>query len=298
MTRRPVALNALIDEVLILLRHALEADGIAVELHLAEDLPVLQADTGQLHHVIANLITNAHQAMRQSAPPRRLTLTTAVNTDGTQVTLEVADTGPGIPADLQHRIFELFFTTRTQEGGSGLGLSLCRNAIEAHGGALRLSSQVGHGTTVYVTLPIAVSTDEPSPETPADAAAPESTRRARLLLIDDEPGVQRALRNLLQRSGHEITIVENGHEGLAALQEGSYDVILCDVRMPGLDGPGLYSELERRSPHLLSRLIFLTGDVLSPEVQDFFEQVDCPYLIKPFQVQDVRHLIQQVLGAR
>jgi signal transduction histidine kinase len=97
MARRPVSLNALIDDVLVLLRHSLEADGIDLELHLADHLPLLEADANQLHHVIANLITNAHHALRQSEPPRHLTLTTSVSEAGTQVTLEVADTGPGHP---------------------------------------------------------------------------------------------------------------------------------------------------------------------------------------------------------
>jgi nitrogen-specific signal transduction histidine kinase/CheY-like chemotaxis protein len=296
-TRSPVALNALIDEVLILLRHALKADDIAVELHLADGLPPLQADIIQLHHVIANLIANAQQALRQSPPPRRLTLTTAVDTAGTQVTLEVTDTGPGIPEDLQRRVFEPFFTTRAQEGGSGLGLSLCRSVIEGHGGTIRLRSQVGHGTTVHITLPIVPSSDVSSAEPPADAGAPAS-HRARILIIEDEPAGQNALRSLLQRSGHGITTASNGHEGLAALQECSYEVILCDMRMPGMDGPGFYRELERRSPHLLSRLIFLTGDVLSPEAQAFFEQVNRPRLVKPFHAQDVRRMIQQLLEAQ
>jgi two-component system NtrC family sensor kinase len=123
-------------------------------------------------------------------------------------------------------------------------------------------------------------------------------RRARILLIDDEPGVQHALQRLLQRSGHEITLAANGHEGLAALETGAYEVILCDIRMPDLDGPGFYREVERRYPHLVSRVIFLTGDVLSPEAQAFFAQVACPRLVKPFQAQEVRRLIQQVLEAR
>ena len=95
-----------------------------------------------------------------------------------------------------------------------------------------------------------------------------------------------------------IIMASNGHEGLEAIREGSYDVILCDVRMPGLDGPGLYRELEQHYPHLLSRMIFLTGDVLSPEARDFFEQVDCLRLIKPFRAREVRQLIQQMLAAQ
>jgi len=109
--------------------------------------------------------------------------------------------------------------------------------------------------------------------------------------------MRRALRRLLQRSGHGIIMASNGHEGLEAIREGSYDVILCEVRMPGLDGPGLYRELEQHYPHLLSRMIFLTGDVLSPEARDFFEQVDCLRLIKPFRAREVRQLIQQMLAA-
>ena len=188
---------------------------------------------------------------RKQAEEALRTLTTAVNTAGTQVTLEVADTGPGIPAELQHRVFEPFFTTRPQEGGSGLGLSLCRSVIEAHGGAIGLSSQVGQGTTVHITLLVAPPAEVQAPETPGEADASGPTRHGRILLIDDEAGVRRTLQRLLQRSGQDITLAANGHEGLAALETGAYDLILCDIRMPNLDGPGFYHELGRRYPHLL-----------------------------------------------
>jgi two-component system CheB/CheR fusion protein len=294
-TRSTVSLNALIEEVLVLLRHALEADGIALALHLAEELPTLEVDANQLHHVIANLVTNAHQAVKQSEPPRQITLTTSVNAERTQVTLAVADTGPGIPPEIERRVFDPFFTTRPQAGGSGLGLSLCRSIIEAHGGDIRLSSQVGQGATVHLTLPVTSPAQGQTPETPDELEMPESAHRGRILLIDDEVTVQRALQRLLQRSGHDLTLAANGREGLAALQGRAYDVILCDIRMPDLDGPGFYREVARLYPHLLSRIVFLTGDVLSPEVQTFFDQVDCPRLIKPFQAREVRRLIQHML---
>jgi CheY-like chemotaxis protein len=140
--------------------------------------------------------------------------------------------------------------------------------------------------------------DSPSPEAPPESVEPAPTQRGTILLIDDEPGVQRALRRLLQRSGHEITTTANSREGLAALEARSYDVILCDLRMPDLDGPGLYRELARRHPHLLLRVIFLTGDMLSPEAQAFFSQVNRPRLEKPLKAQEVRRVIQQVLEAR
>ena len=296
-TRSAVALHAVVGDVFALLGHGLEADDIIVECHLAENLPPLWADPHQLHHVVANLITNAHHALRQTAPPRQLRLTAAANADRSQVILEVSDTGPGIPDDLQRRIFDPFFTTKPQGVGSGLGLPLCRNIIEGHGGAIHIASQTGHGTTVRVTLPVAAA-EVRSLETSPEPVALAQPQRGAILLIDDDPSLQKVLRRVLQRNGHDVIVAGNGQEGLAALEERSYDVILCDMRMPGLDGPGFYREIEHSYPSLLSQIIFLTGDVLSPEAEAFFAKVDCPRLVKPVKAQEVRQAIQQKLEAQ
>ena len=293
-TRQAVALNTVIGDVLVLLGHALAADGITVQLHLADDLMPLWADANQLHHVVSNLLTNAHDALRQAAPPRHLTLTTAASADRTQVLLTVTDTGPGIPEDLQRRIFEPFFTTKSQRGGSGLGLPLCRSMVEGHQGSIRLTSRPGQGTTVHVALPAT------APEIRAPEAVPEPAAPApggAILLIDDEAIMVQSLRRLLQRDGHEVTTAATGLEGLAALEARAYSVILCDMRMPDLDGPGFYRELERRYPHLVSRVIFLTGDVLSPDAQAFFTQTGRPSVVKPFNAREIRWVIRQVLEA-
>lgn len=299
-TRNNVALNAVIGDVLVLLRHALEVDGIALHFAMADDLPFLWADAHQLHHVVSNLITNAHHALRQTTPEaRHLTFMTRANMERTQITLEVIDTGPGIPEDLQRRIFEPFFTTKTQETGSGLGLPLCRNIVEGHGGSIAIFSQPEHGTRVSITLP-AAPTGFQLPVT-AEKAAEQihpTQHHGTILLIDDEPGMQQALQRLLRRSGHVIVTAANGYEGLAALEKQTFDIILCDMRMPVLDGPGFYRELERRSPHLLSRIVFLTGDVLSQGSETFFTRVGCPHLSKPFKISEVRQVIQQILAAQ
>lgn len=295
-TRHAVALNAVIGDVLVLLEHPLQVDNVTVQRHLEEKLPPVWADAHQLHHVVINLLTNAHHALQQSTSPRHLILTTTADTDRNQVILEVADNGAGIPQEVQRRIFDPFFTTKPQGEGSGLGLPLCRNIIEGHEGTLFLASQPGQGTTVRVTLPLAAA-ELPSPEAPAESAGPSQAHSRAILLIDDEPGVQKALRRVLQRSGYEVTTAANGQEGLAALEQGTYEVILCDMRMPDLDGPGFYHELAQRHPHFLSRIIFLTGDSLSPESQAFFAQSDCPHLIKPFSARKIRQVIQRVLEA-
>jgi two-component system NtrC family sensor kinase len=295
-TRQAVALNAVIRDVLVLVGHGLEADGITVQLHLADDLMPLWADANQLHHVVSNLLTNAHDALRQTAPPRHLTLTTAASTDRTQVLLTVTDTGPGIPEDLQRRIFEPFFTTKSQRGGSGLGLPLCRSMVEGHHGSIRLTSRPGQGTTVHVALPVTAPNVQ-TPEAAPDPASPAPVAGGAILLIDDEALIALSLRQLLQRDGHDVTTASSGLEGLAALEARAYEVILCDMRMPGLDGPGFYRELERRHPHLRSRVIFLTGDVLSPDAQAFFTQTGRPSVVKPFNVREIRRAIRQVRAA-
>jgi CheY-like chemotaxis protein len=118
------------------------------------------------------------------------------------------------------------------------------------------------------------------------------------LIIDDEPGMRRALQRLLAHSGHDVATAANGKEALAALEARSYEVILCDLRMPDLDGAGFFRELERRHSHLSSRVVFLTGDVLGPEAQAFFAQVANLRLEKPFKTQQIRQVIQQVLETR
>ena len=293
--RRTVQLNTVIGEALQLLTYMLQVDDIAVELHLAPDLPMLWADPHQLHQVVLNLVTNAHQALREVPGLRRLTLTTRPNPTGPSVSLEVADTGPGIPPAIQARLFEPFFTTKPIGIGTGLGLPLCQGIIEGHEGTISLQSQPGHGTVFRIELPVqAVAASGPQVPT---AGTPPSGREltAAILVVDDEPGVVRALAYLLRRTGHEVDTAANGRFALEKLQSRTYDLILCDLRMPECDGPTLYHELQHRHPQFCQRLIFLTGDTLAPEAQAFLEEVGTPRLTKPCRAAQVRQVVQQVL---
>jgi CheY-like chemotaxis protein len=141
------------------------------------------------------------------------------------------------------------------------------------------------------TVPITVS------ETPVSEALLPVKDKA-ILIIDDEPGIVSALAYLLRRDGYDVGTASNGRLALEQLQKHAYDLILCDLRMPELDGPGLYQEIEEHVPHLLSRMIFLTGDTLSPEAQEFLEKVGVARLNKPFRAAEVRRLVQRALQAR
>jgi CheY-like chemotaxis protein/anti-sigma regulatory factor (Ser/Thr protein kinase) len=290
---RRVQLNDVVQEALQLLQYTLQLDDIDVVQQLADDLPMLWGDPHQLHQVVVNLLTNAHQALRETLPPHQIILTTHYNAAQQKVQLEVLDTGTGIPPGLQARIFEPFFTTKPVGVGTGLGLSLCQSIVTGHEGTLHVESPPGYGARFVVTLPVAVA---PSPEPPVPEPLPSTivTRKA-ILVIDDEVGTVKALVRLFHRDGHSVDTAANGHLALAQLRKRPYDLILCDLRMPQLDGPGLYRSLAQEQPQLLRRFIFVTGDTLSPTARAFLEESQAPYLVKPFHAEEVRRVVQQAL---
>jgi PAS domain S-box-containing protein len=290
--RHPVQVNQVAWEAVELLAYPLRVDSVEVVWALAGEMPVLWADQHQLHQVVVNLVVNAHQAMREVAGPRRLTVATGVSAGGGLVWLEVQDTGPGVAEELKAQIFEPFFTTKPPGVGTGLGLSLCQGIVEGHGGRIGLVPRQGTGAVFRVELPV----EGPEGTTVAVATEPPRViRGARILVVDDEPGIAGVLTEVLEMDGHAVETVGNGEAALGKLALGGYELILSDIRMPELDGPSLYRELERRDPRLLRRMIFLTGDTLSPVTREFLEKTEAPCLSKPFALSDVRDIVQRVL---
>jgi two-component system, NtrC family, sensor kinase len=292
--RQVVRLNDIARDAAELLAYHLRVDGIEVRLDLEEGLPVLWADPHQLHQVVVNLITNARDELRKAPAPRRLTLRTRAGKTRGRVAVDVEDTGPGVSAEIRDRIFEPFFTTKPVGQGTGLGLSLCHGIVEGHGGTLSLVSEPGAGAIFRVELPVVV------PPTPSGKNAPETTAAVtgkRILVVDDERLVLQFLGEMLGADHHTVDTVSDGTQALEVLRRTSYDLILSDVRMPYLDGPGLYRALERRLPDLCRRFVLMTGDVLSAEIQTFLEETGVPGLSKPFDRGEVRRVIQQIAGA-
>ena len=289
--RQEVYLNLVVDEALDLVGYALRTDGVEVTLELANDLPVLWADVHQLHQVLVNLITNGHHAMRDKSELRVLTIKTESDPSKSRVSLSIADTGPGIPPAVRARIFEPFFTTKPAGQGTGLGLSLCQGIVEAHGGSIEVESEVGMGTVFTIQLPVT------TPERPPEVKVPEvadSSIAKRILIVDDEPDVADLLADILAGDGHRVDKACNGAIALQKLREGPYDVILSDLRMPELDGPGLHDEAGRLDGGLAQRFIFITGDTLNLETKSFLERVGAPTVTKPFDLHQVRRAVRRI----
>lgn len=243
--------------------------------------------------VLVNLITNAQHAMRETPPPRRLTLRTSHEPREHVVCLQITDTGPGIPPEVRTRIFDPFFTTKPPGQGTGLGLSLSRGIVEAHGGALAAESPSGQGATFRVRLPVIAAPVAEKEAGALEAAAP--VRGETILVVDDEPEIAALLADLLAAGGQEVETAANGALALEKIGKRAYGAILSDIKMPELDGPGLYRELERRHPDLVRRVIFLTGDTLAPGTAEFLGRTGAPVLTKPFRVEEVIRVVQRVL---
>jgi nitrogen fixation negative regulator NifL len=296
LERQLVRPNQIVREAVELLAYPLRVDNVEVRLDLADDLPTLWADPHQLHQVVVNLVTNAHHAMHGSTAARRLTIQTRFDAAAARVSLEVSDTGPGIPPDVLGRIFEPFFTTKPVGQGTGLGLPLCQGIVDGHGGTIRAGSTLGEGAVFTIDLPVV------APPT-GDAEEPVAATRvlppgSRILVVDDEPDVAGVLTDLLKAENGQVEIASDGRAALEKLGQAEYDLILCDVRMPGLDGPDLYKALGRTRPELLSRFVFLTGDTLNPESREFVQQTDVPCLSKPFDFDEVYRVVGRMLGSR
>lgn len=263
-----------------------------------EDVPRVFGNESRLGQVFLNLIVNAAQAIPEGrAKDNEIRIKAGLDKDG-RVSVEVRDTGPGIPPEVARRIFTPFFTTKPVGVGTGLGLSICQRIVTSLGGTISFDTVVGKGTTMRVVLPVPsnmVAAPESVPRLPRVAA-----RRGQVLVVDDEPLIGAAIRRTLSKD-HEITVVTNVADALALLptrknQERAvplrrFDLILCDVMMPDLTGIDLYVAVKEASPETAARIVFLTGGAFTPAARQFLDEVKNPRFEKPFDTNQLRAFV-------
>jgi two-component system NtrC family sensor kinase len=250
-------------------------------------LPVL-ANRDELLQIIVNLVLNAEHAI-EKAGVRDGTITLRTRTEDGVHVLRVMDNGPGISRDLKGRVFEPFFTTKEVGEGTGLGLSISLGIARAHGGALELCEPVeGSGACFRLSLPVHAGTAAAAPPAaaPLHEAAPAGDRTPRALVIDDEPPVRHLLVRLLERRGYAVSEAASRAEAAAALAEASFDVILCDVRLPDGNGAAVVRDIREVDPPLARRVVFVTGDAGALEAHAA-DVEGVPVLAKPFTSADL-----------
>jgi len=290
--RVPVDLNDVIRRTLALTSYDLKLKDIAVERELSGALPDVFGDRHGLQQVVLNLVTNAAHAVAENPRERPREITVSTWFDG-QVHLRVADTGPGIPDDIAQSVFTPFFTTKEPGKGTGLGLSITYSIVESHGGQITLEPRGPRGGAAFrVDLPPA----------PADAVRPAltpvhgtpavnagSTVKRTILLVDADPAVQRTIKALFARDGHDVEVAGDPQHALDLAERGGFDLVITDARAmaPGKRGTLLAEELVTRMPALRDRIIVATGDV-RPTTEETLARLGVRYVRKPFNLRDLR----------
>ncbi len=293
--RKPVNLNELLERTLALRAYELKVQNIRVVTDFAPDLSPVLADSTGLQQVFLNLLLNAEQAIRSQRQHGQIAVRSRSLRAQRQVEIAVVDDGPGIPPALQPHLFDAFFTTKSGLEGTGMGLSISQAIAKNHGGAIRVESQPGHGATFYVVLPAGL-VPQPSPPAFGRTAVARSDRvGVRVLVVDDEPVIAHLMADTLRRQGFRVHLHTDSRRALEDVARHDYDLLICDVRMPDLDGPAFYRLLQQRHPQLLHRLLFTTGDTLARDTARFLEEVQLPCLAKPFHVEELLTAVDERL---
>ena len=293
-TRAMVDVNHVVRQTLTLRAYEQRVMNITVIDALAAGLPQVFADAHQLQQVLLNLIINAEQAMLAANGRGTLVLRTWHNADNETIVLEINDDGPGIPAEVETKIFDPFFTTKEVGKGTGLGLTVAYAIIQEHGGRIRLEPRPGTGASFFIDLPISGGPLQ-VPKPPAPMAALEELAGSTVLVIEDEPALAAAVTEALIDAGFVVDRAGDGEEGLRRLEMRPYDLIICDLKMPRVDGMTFYRTLAESAPDLAKRVIFVTGDVAGTEAEAFLEESRCRWLAKPFRLGDLLRTVQEVL---
>jgi two-component system NtrC family sensor kinase len=272
-------------------------------------LPQTLADAAQLQQVVLNLIMNAEQSIvlgRGDEPRTGHIIIRSKRLAGDRLAMEVSDDGPGIPPEIVSRIFDPFFTTKPPGVGTGLGLSIVYGIIQEHGGEVSVDSLQGRGATLTVELPaLSVSgfdfaREEPTYPMHASALAPlpilqRSAAKKNILIVEDEPTVAELIADVMSDEGHRVDKLLDSRAALGRLEEKKYSLVICDLKMPYVDGPGLYRALVRRDNPMQHRLLFVTGDTMSPRTLEFLKSSGLPYLAKPFLVDELKEAVRKAL---
>jgi len=294
-------INEVVRQTVNLLRRQIELEGIDVFEQYAHDLPWLNTDSGGVGQVILNLLQNARDAIHDSGIGTHITIHTEM--DGPDyVAIVIEDDGPGISPDKISRIFDPFFTTKPPGKGTGLGLSISHRIASELGGNLSVRSEAGRETVFTLRLPISYSAPvvkDPAITQETDTGQPAGAGLTgrQILVIDDEPPALEVVQQVLESAGAHVTLFCDGQTALDYLlgESPRCDLILLDIKMPGITGIEVFKQLVNSRPAIARRVLFVTGDVISSDTAQFLQVSERPSVAKPFSRKELLGAIQNTL---
>ncbi|MBI5376903.1 MAG: PAS domain S-box protein [Candidatus Schekmanbacteria bacterium] len=289
---KPVDLNEILIRVVNLFKYKLDASNIILKTDLGKNIPKTMADENQIEQVFVNIINNSLQALETTDGVVDVTSRYINNS----IFINISDTGPGIHEENLKRIFDPFFTTKEPSIGTGLGLSVCYGIINNHNGRITVESEPLKKTIFVIELPvkeIIQKNDDFSIELAKDKF---KGSKKNILVIDDDPMIRDLMESVLKRN-HHVDLANAGGEAMEMLEHKKYDLIISDLRMPGIDGFKLFQLLKDKSTGMEKKIIFTTGDTYDHKTKQFIEKTGSKCLAKPFNVEDLMEYINSFFSS-
>jgi two-component system cell cycle sensor histidine kinase/response regulator CckA len=254
--------------------------------------PLIVVDRTRLSQAFLNILLNAAQAI-ESGDPDGSWIHVEARTEKDGVAVVITNSGPPISPEALPRIFEPFFTTKPVGQGVGLGLSITYDTIRRHGGHIEAKSGPEEPTSFRIWLPLntGLALAAPAESGNTETAPPYP---AHILVVDDDPLVQNSIRRTLERH-HDVVVVGSGLRAMQILETEKFDIVLCDLIMPGMTGMQLFEAVRMRDAVQAARFVFLTGGTSSPEARSFLLAVDNPRAYKPLGADEIVRLIAKCL---
>jgi signal transduction histidine kinase len=286
----PVALDDLLDGMSELLRRTLSAVTVTFDTAAANRGTVI-GDRAQLEQIVLNLAVNAAEAIADTGRGGRIEVRT--RTEDEAVVLEVADDGPGIPPELRDRVFEPYFTTKTPERGTGLGLATVFGIVENHGGTIEIAPGLdGRGTTMRVRLPASRTVAAPSePVVMREVPAGTGT----VLVVDDDELVRRSVASALRSLGYDTLEAEGGSQALDVYRERRRDLraVVLDMVMPGMNGRATLAAMRAVNPEI--PVLLMSGYTINEDIQAVLDDGASGFLSKPYSVEMLARSLADVI---
>lgn len=295
------------DRLLELRAYQLAANNIRVDYRRAQKPIWIKGDRDALLQLMLQLVLNAEHAIRdhQDKGEIRIKCEAADN----HALMTVQDNGCGMAAEMREHIFDPFFTTRQSRQGTGLGLSICHGIVQQHEGKVAVESEIGQGTTFRIQLPLLPYSESSAPtksegtyvapmENPREDSKtpPAPPKGRRFLVIDDESEILNLVSEVLGNTGAKVVTLQDSTQLDAVLIHAPFDVVLCDLKMPGRDGLSVLRTLRERHPALAERFLLMTGNLAdSDKAGDELKGV--PILPKPFTLSRLREVLGEVIAS-